>query len=410
MRKFYFLSALLTLFGLSVTAQGTEPGESGESLSVEEVLVPQGRQTMIEVMFHFNEGHDYVSYQFMVNLPEGISLVTDDAGVVPVTLGDGQPASIYAGLQLNPTTHILTCYSNPSTPIDGTEGVLVRIPIEADEGIVTVGDVLEGSLTDMECTHNEGAVRNPFADATFTVKVTENIILNEDYTWTPFATSTACDLLVTRTIKAGNWSSICFPFAMSADKLKEAFGDDYDLEEFSGYEVEKDGDNVVGITMQFTKNTKAAKINTPYIIKTSRDISEFEVNAKVNPGNAKKSIVIEDDETGEEVEIASMTGTYAAGTVVPKNSLFLSDNKFYYSAGKTKMKAFRAYFTLNEVLADVSQTAARVRIFIAGETTNIQSIEDELQETGQVYDLQGRLVTNPAKGIYVKDGKKIIIK
>ncbi|MBQ7509484.1 MAG: hypothetical protein IJT53_01010, partial [Prevotella sp.] len=177
-----------------------------------------------------------------------------------------------------------------------------------------------------------------------------------------------------------------------------------------GYEVEKDGDNVVGITMQFTKNTKAAKINTPYIIKTSRDISEFEVNAKVNPGNAKKSIVIEDDETGEEVEIASMTGTYASGTVVPKNSLFLSDNKFYYSAGKTKMKAFRAYFTLNEVLADVSQTAARVRIFIAGETTNIQSIEDELQETGQVYDLQGRLVTNPAKGIYVKDGKKIIIK
>ena len=197
---------------------------------------------------------------------------------------------------------------------------------------------------------------------------------------------------------------------MSADKLKAAFGDDYDLEEFTGYEVEKDGDNVVGITMQFTKNTKAAKINTPYIIKTSRDISEFEVNAKVNPGNAKKSIVIEDDETGEEVEIASMTGTYASGTVVPKNSLFLSDNKFYYSAGKTKMKAFRAYFTLNEVLADVSQAAARVRIFIAGETTNIQSIEDELQETGQVYDLQGRLVTNPGKGLYVKDGKKIIIK
>ena len=59
-----------------------------------------------------------------------------------------------------------------------------------------------------------------------------------------------------------------------------------------------DGDNVVGITMQFTKNTKAAKINTPYIIKTTRDISEFEVNAKVNPGNTKKSIVIEDDDTG----------------------------------------------------------------------------------------------------------------
>lgn len=310
MRKFCFLSALLTLFGLSATAQEPEPSGLDESISVGEVLVPQGRQTMMEVMFHFNEGHDYVSYQFTVNLPDGISLVTDDAGVVPVTLGDGQPANIYKGLSLNAATHILTCYSDPSTPIGGTEGVLVKIPIEADEGIVTAGDVLEGSLTGVECTHNEGAVRTPFANVSFTVKVTENIILNEDYTWTPFATSAACDLLVTRTIKAGNWSSICFPFAMSADKLRAAFGDDYDLEEFTGYEVEKDGDNIVDITMQFTKNTKAAKINTPYIIKTSRDISEFEVNAKVNPGNAKKSIVIEDDETGEEVEIASMTGTY----------------------------------------------------------------------------------------------------
>lgn len=410
MRKFSFLSALLILFGLSATAQDTEPGGLDESISVGEVLVSQGRQTMMEVMFHFNEGHDYVSYQFTVNLPDGISLVTDDAGVVPVTLGDGQPANIYNGLQLNPNTHILTCYSNPSTPIDGTEGVLVRIPIEADEGIVTAGDVLEGSLTGVECTHNEGAVRNPFAGATFTVKVTEDIILNEDYTWTPFATSAACDLHVALTIKAGNWSSICFPFAMSADKLKAAFGNDYDLQEFTGYEVEKDGDDIVGITMQFTKNTKAAKINTPYIIKTSRDISEFEVNAKVNPGNAKKSIVVEDEDTGEEVEIASMTGTYAAGTVVPKNSLYLSDNKFYYSDGKTKMKAFQAYFTLNDVLADVSQAATRVRIYIKSDATGIQSIDNELPHTERVCDLQGRLVTNPAKGIYVKGGRKIIIK
>lgn len=423
MRKFCFLSALLILSGLSAMAQNSEPNGFGESISLGDVLVPQGRQTMMEVMFHFNEGHDYVSYQFTVSLPDGISLVTDDAGVVPVTLGDGQPANIYNGLQLNPNTHILTCYSNPSTPIGGTEGVLVRIPIEADEDIVTAGDELEGSLTGVEFTHNEGSVRNPFDNVTFTIKVTEDVILDENYTWIPYATSAACDLKVTRTIKAGNWSSICFPFAMSADKLKAAFGDDYDLEEFTGYDVVKDGDNVVGITMNFTKNTKAARINTPYIIKTSQDISEFEVNAKVNPGNAKKSIVMEDEDTGEEVEIASMTGTYAAGTVVPKNSLFLSGNKFYYSAGKSKMKAFRAYFTLNDVLADVSQAAARISLSIDGETTGVESVENRQQYDSMIYDLQGRPVTKPVrsattenassaglkKGIYVKEGKKIVI-
>ena len=409
MKKFSFLSSLLILLCLSLSAQ--------ESISVSEVLVPQGRQAMMEVMFHFNEGHDYVSYQFTVNLPEGISLVTDGEGVVPVTLGDGQPANIYKGLDLNTTSHILTCYSNPSTPIAATDGVLVRIPIEADESLAAETE-LSGSLTAVEFTHNEGAVRNPFANANFTIKVTERVVLDENYTWMPFATDANCDLLVKRTIKAGEWSTVCFPFAMSVDKLKAAFGDDYDLEEFTGYDVTKDGDNVVGLTLNFTKNTKAAKINTPYIIKTSQNVSEFEVNAKVNPSTTKKSIMVEDDDTGEEVETSSMTGTYEAGTVVPKNSLFLSGNKFYYSSGKTKMKAFRAYFTLNDVLSEVGAVSSRVLISVGDETSGISEIENgKLKIEESLYDLQGRRMESSMfnlqssmlkRGLYIVNGKKVI--
>jgi len=409
MKKFSFLSSLLILLCLSLSAQ--------ESISVSEVLVPQGRQAMMEVMFHFNEGHDYVSYQFTVNLPEGISLVTDGEGVVPVTLGDGQPANIYKGLDLNTTSHILTCYSNPSTPIAATDGVLVRIPIEADESLAAETE-LSGSLTAVEFTHNKGAVRNPFANANFTIKVTERVVLDENYTWMPFATDANCDLLVKRTIKAGEWSTVCFPFAMSVDKLKAAFGDDYDLEEFTGYDVTKDGDNVVGLTLKFTKNTKPAKINTPYIIKTSQNVSEFEVNAKVNPSTTKKSIMVEDDDTGEEVETSSMTGTYEAGTVVPKNSLFLSGNKFYYSSGKTKMKAFRAYFTLNDVLSEVGAVSSRVLISVGDETSGISEIENgKLKIEESLYDLQGRRMESSMfnvqssmlkRGLYIVNGKKVI--
>jgi hypothetical protein len=166
--------------------------------------------------------------------------------------------------------------------------------------------------------------------------------------------------------------------------------------------------------MNFTRNTKAAKINTPYIIKTTRDISEFEVNAKVNPGNTKKSIVIEDDETGEEVEIASMTGTYAAGTVVPKNSLFLSGNKFYYSVGKTKMKAFRAYFDLGgDILAEYDGALAKIRFVVDEEPTAIEGIATP-DVTGEVFTLQGislgvQDVQSLPKGIYIIGGKKVNI-
>lgn len=402
MRKISLLSALLMLFGLTATAQ--------EYISVGEVLVPQGRQSMLEVRFHFDKGHDYVSYQFKVKLPEGITLVTDDDGYVPVVLGDGQPSTRWSK-DMPASSSIMKAYSSPSTVITADDGVLVCIPIQADGDKVSAGDELEGSLVDVEFTHNEGAVRNPFSDVTFTIKVTEKIVLDENYTWTPYATSNACDLLVKRTIKAGEWSTVCFPFAMSVDKLTAAFGDDYDLEEFTGYDVEEDADDkVIGLTMKFTKNTKAAKINTPYIIKVSHDVSEFEVNAKVNPGNTKKEIVVEDEETGEEVEVASMTCTFQAGTVVPENSLFLSENKFYYSTGKTKMKGFRAYFTLKDVLADVSQSGARIFLSVGDETTEIHPVQMGTDDDGW-YTLSGlKLDKKPAAtGVYIHRGEKVVI-
>lgn len=401
MKKIYLFFSLLAMLGLSATAQ--------ESISVNEVLVPNGKAAMMEVMFHFNEGHDYVSYQFTVNLPNGISLVTDGEGYALIELGEGQPSTRYSS-ELPASSSIMKAYSSPSTPIAANDGVLVCIPVQADENIVSVGDELEGSLTAVEFTHNEGAVRNPFADVNFTIKITDKIILDENYSWTPFATSTACDLTVKRTIKAGEWSTLCLPFAMSVDKLKAAFGDDYELAAFTDYEVEKESADIVGLTLNFTKNTSAAKINTPYVIKVSQDVSEFNVNAKLNPGNPVKEIIIEDDETGDEINLGSVAGTYKARTIVPQNSLFLSGNKFYYSAGKTKMKAFRAYFSLTDVLAEAVNAGARINMSF-GEATGIKKVNGDVLTVNGYYDLQGRKVEKPVKrGVYIQDGKKVIIK
>ena len=42
-------------------------------------------------------------------------------------------------------------------------------------------------------------------------------------------------------------------------------------------------------------------------------------------------------------------------------------------------------------------------------TTGITTIETTT-DSNAIYDLQGRRVTNPAKGIYIVNGKKVIIK
>lgn len=399
MKKISLLSAFLLLLGLTATAQ--------EKFFVDEVLVPQGRQGMMEIKFQFNEGHDYVSYQAKVNLPEGISFVLDDYDLPTVFLGDGQPSALFT-LALHPTGHFVTCYSNPSTPIAANTGVLVRIPVKADESLA-VGTVLNGTLTNVECSHID-AIAAPMDNVSFTVKVTDEIVLDEDSPIEPESTNgAACNVRVKRTIKAGEWSTLCLPFDMTEGEFKSIFGNDVQVAYYTGYGTEKEGTDVTGITINFDEDDLSEGFagNYPYLIKTSKDVTEFTTTATIEPDDAMESITTG---KGANRKTGKFIGTYQAGTVVPANSLFLSGNKFWYSAGKTKMKAFRAYFTLDDVLAEATQASARIMLNIDGETTGINENDNENENDGSVYDLLGRRVENPAKkGLYIRKGKKEVV-
>jgi hypothetical protein len=408
MKKLSLLSALLLLLGLPAMADEGESLSAGTNGVVE---VPQGSSLMMPVRFVLNQ--EYVSYQFTINLPTGISFDEEKT----IILGDGQePASDWVP-DLNTTSHIVTCYnkSKPVKPISVSEGVLVYIPIKADES-VEVNAELPGSISDIIFADHNAASHADFATANYTVKIVEpGVYFDENDKVLPiFEEGVAADVHMKRTIKAGEWNTICFPFAMSAAKLTAAFGDGYDLEEFKGFDVEKTGGNVDKLVLNFAKNTKAAKINTPYLIKinSDTDITEFVVNATVTVGNPVMQLKEEDEETGEEVVVGSLIGTYTAGTIVPENSLFLSGNNFYYSAGKTKMKAFRAYFTLNEVLTDKDLASSRVLFsFDDGGTTELRDIK-VLSENDGWYTLSGqKLDQKPTtKGVYIHGGEKVIIK
>ena len=43
-------------------------------------------------------------------------------------------------------------------------------------------------------------------------------------------------------------------------------------------------------------------------------------------------------------------------------------------------------------------------------TTGVQSVAASLQQAGQLFDLQGRQVQQPAKGLYIQNGKKIVVR
>ena len=220
----------------------------------------------------------------------------------------------------------------------------------------------------------------------------ERTLLDETATTAPAAASRA-NVLVKRSIKAGEWSTLVLPFSMSAAIVKEVFGDDVQLADLQGYDVNINGD----ISVNFASTT-AIEAHHPYIIKTTKDITQFKVNSVA---------ITSATPTYAPTANASFTGVYAAGTVVPSGSLFLSGNKFYYSAGKTVSPAYRGYFTFADKVA-----GARLAFTIDGTTDTVTPIADIAADdaTGApaVYNLQGQRVAEPQRGIYIIDGKKII--
>ena len=216
---------------------------------------------------------------------------------------------------------------------------------------------------------------------------------------------------VERTIKANEWSTICLPFAMSTEQVREAFGSDVELADFTGYEATEDADgNVVGITVNFDDVT-AIEANHPYIIKVSENISSITVHGvSIEPEEEPTDATIKRTKK----QWSEFIGTYVAGTSVPEECLFISDNQFWYSTGATTMKAFRAYFDFYDVLTEAeNQMPSNSRIVMSirkPETTGVTNRYGVSKSDDRYYNLNGLRIEVPSRGIYVKGEKKIVVK
>ena len=165
--------------------------------------------------------------------------------------------------------------SYSATDIPG-EGLLPlgSVEVAVDENL-SLGDYMV-TLTNITLI---GESRVPVADATFKLQVVSvhTVVLDENNTSMP-EPAEGVNVRVRRTIKAGEWSTICLPFAMTMEQMKAAFGSDVQLSDFTGYETEEDEDgNVVSIKVDFMDAT-SIEANHPYIIKVAQNVTEFTAN------------------------------------------------------------------------------------------------------------------------------------
>ena len=155
------------------------------------------------------------------------------------------------------------------------------------------------------------------------------------------------------------------------------------------------------------------------------------VNAKANKTNELTAASSDENHLvatpAEAQTVTAETGcklyrlTYNKAATKEGLGFYLSVDKDNNSSDGTSLKATpgKAYLQVNEDEAKDPSSAALARSFVFGsgnETTGIEGITimgTDVQRHGTIegiFDLQGRKIVNPTKGIYIKNNKKVIIK
>lgn len=387
-----------------------------DKLTIENATIPKGGLGTIVINYQFDVANQYSGWQFSLGLPGGLSTVKNDKGTSQFTVGTCHDSSYTITSSYSEGIDNYVALSLESSPITGVSGILLSIPVIADEEH-EVGAEFQASLTGIQFGNKDGVQTSFFDDVNFTVTIGEpadiRVVLDDNATVLP-AAATDVNVRVKRTIKAGEWSTICLPFAMTEAQVKTAFGNDVQIADFVNTQsTYDDDDRVVGISISFN-DVAAIEANHPYIIKVSQPVTEFTVDdVDIDPAEDDALVEVDNGLTGRHrVVFGGMYGTYHAQTVLENQSLFLNDNKFWYSTGLTKMKAFRAYFVMLDVLTDVEEASARISINFDNEENTTTGITDKWQEMnhGDTYNLQGMRVKPARKGLYVRNGKKIIVR
>lgn len=217
---------------------------------------------------------------------------------------------------------------------------------------------------------------------------------------------------LTKPLQANVWNTICLPFSMTEQQVRNAFGEKARIAEFK--KVDESGKKAVAsFGMHYYQLITAGK---PCLIKPSQVNDTYTIKGVTI--DAEQALTIADSN-----KKFDFVGTYAP-TTMPANSHFLgsNDGKLYYITADKKISGLKAFFK------PVSTSNAKLSIAFDStdndfdnNTTGIEAIKDYMDQDAanssankSIYNINGQFMgTNPAilpQGIYVKNGKKFIVK
>lgn len=204
------------------------------------------------------------------------------------------------------------------------------------------------------------------------------------------------DVNVARTVKSSYWAPVCFPFSMSQDQIAEAFGSDARVTKLT---------KATESSIVFSR-VSAMNAGEPYLIRLGEgqaDVTAFSL----------KNVALSNFTSGATVQGSD----YQFVGTIPQVTL-LGDTYYYFTTSGTMrpLTSGNSILAMRGYMQSLGAAAAKELLFCVDETTGIARMGvDGLEVTeGDIYNVNGQKVGGSAavlhKGIYIVNGKKVVVK
>ena len=247
------------------------------------------------------------------------------------------------------------------------------------------------------------------------VEITNQTILDTAPTYAVAMSFPCPRITYTRNFADTEWQPLYVPFEIAYEEICNDFEVAY-IYNTRQYDHDEDGVKDETIIEAFKMKDGTLEANYPYLIRAKEA--------------GEKSIVVTDATlyaTEENtIDCASVFDTYTfKGTYSQLSSTTLTPGEGYYTlvggewqpvTESTTLGAFRFYLKVDSRHGAPAAEARSIRMRFVGENNNddestgIENAEIKDEKSGMIYDLQGRRVENPTKGMYIVNGKKVVIK
>lgn len=213
-----------------------------------------------------------------------------------------------------------------------------------------------------------------------------------EYTQPIVTASDGATVRLKRTLTLNSWNTLCLPFDINEAQLRSAFGEDMKLAEYINHDE---------TTLYFkTVSSEGEGSGHLYLI--------YPTKAQSAGGYYEFTGI-----TGFAAEQPTTTGTDVTAypsytqTTAPAGAYVIRKNVVYHLTSDMTMKGFRFYFVENEANAGKLS-----KWTLDGIATDINQIDGATAESdAPIYNMAGQRVSNTtAKGVYLKNGKKIVKK